>query len=870
MKKLLAVDGNSIINRAFYGIRPLSTRDGRPTNAIYGTVNIINRQLTALSPDYVAVCFDVHAPTFRHELYPAYKAGRRPTPPDLLSQFDACKAVLRAMGLNVLEMAGYEADDLQGTLARMAGRAGADAYILSGDRDLLQLIDPQTTVLLAGNSDTVPFDAEAFQAKYGIPVERFIDLKALMGDSSDNIPGIPGVGEKTAVKLLTDYGTLDEVLSHGDDPALSPALRKKIAEGRDSALLSRTLSTIDTDVPLGITLDAVVRREVDNDALYRLFLDLEFTAFIRQFKLEAPKTPAKPKKDAAAGAIPGGAVPDLFDLAGGETANGAAAENEDAPVYTAVSAADAVKRLGKRFSAEWREDGIALSSGDENLFVKAEEIASLAPLFADEGREIVCFDAKKLMHRLSDAGVGFAPIPLDLLLYAYLLRPGEGQSSVRGLALTLLGKSAPDDAPTARLALELEPILREKVRESGEEKLLDEVELPLIPVLFSMERTGFGIDRAGMVALGETLDAEAKAKAEKICELAGHPFNILSPKQLGTVLFEELGLKGGKKTKTGYSTGADVLEGLRYAHPIVGEILAYRQLTKLHSTYAVGLLAAADGNDRIHTDFKQAQTATGRLSSAEPNLQNIPVRTELGRLFRRLFVAPKGRVLVDADYSQIELRLLAHVSGDETMLSAFHSGADVHTSTAASVFHVPEELVTPEMRKRAKAVNFGIMYGIGPFSLSQDLGIPMREAKEYIESYKAHFPKIGEYLEKTIADATETGYTETIFRRRRYIPELRSPNKMTQAFGRRIAMNAPIQGSSADIMKIAMIRVYDRLKRELPSARLVMQVHDELIVECDTSDMLLVSTILKDEMQGAANLSLPLTVDVEAGASWDG
>lgn len=864
MKKLLVVDGNSIINRAFYGVRPLSTRDGRPTNAIYGTVNIINRQLTALSPDYAAVCFDVHAPTFRHELYPEYKAGRRPTPPDLLAQFDLCKAVLRAMGLHVLEKPGYEADDLQGTLARMAGRAGVDAYILSGDRDLLQLIDPQTTVLLAGNSDTVPFDAEAFQAKYGIPVERFIDLKAMMGDSSDNIPGIPGVGEKTAVKLLCDYGTLDEVLTHGDDPALSPALRKKIAEGRDSALLSRTLATIDTDVPIGITLDAVERREIDNDALYRLFLDLEFTAFIRQFKLEAPKTPAKPKKE-----IPTGTIPDLFDLAGGQT-EAAEDESEDAPVYSPVSAADAVKRLGKRFAVEGREDGLALSSGDENLLVKAEEIASLSPLFADEGREIVCFDAKKLMHRLSDAGVGFAPIPLDLLLYAYLLRPGEGQSSVRGLALTLLGKSVPDDAPTAHLALALEPILREKVRESGEEQLLDEVELPLIPVLFSMERTGFGIDRAGMVALGETLDAEAKAKAEKISELAGHPFNILSPKQLGTVLFEELGLKGGKKTKTGYSTGADVLEGLRYAHPIVGEILAYRQLTKLHSTYAVGLLAAADENDRIHTDFKQAQTATGRLSSAEPNLQNIPVRTELGRLFRRLFVAPKGRVLVDADYSQIELRLLAHVSGDETMLAAFHSGADVHTSTAASVFHVPEELVTPEMRKRAKAVNFGIMYGIGPFSLSQDLGIPMREAKEYIETYKAHFPRIGEYLEKTIADATETGYTETIFRRRRYIPELRSPNKMTQAFGRRIAMNAPIQGSSADIMKIAMIRVFDRLKREIPSARLVMQVHDELIVECDQSDMLLVSTILRDEMQGAANLSLPLTVDVEAGKSWDG
>ena len=864
MKKLLVVDGNSIVNRAFYGVRPLSTRDGRPTNAIYGTVNIINRQLTALSPDYAAVAFDVHAPTFRHKLYPEYKAGRRPTPPDLLAQFDGCKAVLRAMGLHVLELPGYEADDIQGTLARMAADEGMYAYILSGDRDLLQLIDRHTTVLLAGNSDTTPFDADAFREKYGIPVERFIDLKAMMGDSSDNIPGIPGIGEKTAVKLLTDYGSLDEVLLHGDDPALSPALRKKIAEGRESALLSRTLATIDTAVPLGLSLGDVERKEIDNDALYSLFLDLEFTAFIRQFRLEPPKAPKKPKE------LPGGAIPDLFDLSGGVTAPDDAADESDAPIYTAVSADEAVARLGKRFAVEWTGDGLALSSENENLLVKPDGIPDLAPLFSDAGREIVCFDAKKLMHRLDGCGVPFAPVPLDLSLYAYLLRPGEGQSSARGLALTLLGKTVPDEAPAAHLLLALEPALRERVRETGEEELLDGMELPLIPVLFAMEKTGFGIDRAGMIALGETLDAEAKAKAEKIAELAGHPFNILSPKQLGAVLFDELGLKGGKKTKTGYSTGADVLEGLRYAHPIVGEILAYRQLTKLHSTYAVGLLAAADENDRIHTDFKQAQTATGRLSSAEPNLQNIPVRTELGRLFRRLFVARKGRVLVDADYSQIELRLLAHVSGDETMLAAFHNGADVHTSTAASVFHVPEDLVTPEMRKRAKAVNFGIMYGIGPFSLSQDLGIPMREAKEYIEAYKAHFPKIGEYLEKTIADATETGYTETIFRRRRYIPELRSPNKMTQAFGRRIAMNAPIQGSSADIMKIAMIRVFNRLKRELPTAELVMQVHDELIVECDTSDMLLVSQILKDEMQGAASLSLPLTVDVSAGQSWDG
>ncbi len=845
MKRLLVVDGNSIINRAYYGVRPLSTSKGEPTGAVFGAVHILRRQLVSLSPDYAAVAFDLHAPTFRHELYPDYKAGRRPTPPDLIAQFDPCKECFEAMGLHLLSLAGYEADDILGTLARLGDECGeVETYVLSGDRDLLQLISPSTTVLLAGNAETAPYDERAFRARFGIGVEQYLDLKALMGDSSDNIPGVPGIGEKGAVKLLTEYQDLDGVFAHKGE--LSPSLARKLTEGEALGRLSRRLAEIERHVPLNLTLEDLVYAGPDRDRLYRAFARYELSALIRQFDLRAPKdgSPASAPSEQAAASV------------------------SLTPPQTAT-AEEIVSLSPQRFAVSLTEGGALVSVGTRTLRYEGE-LSALAPLFADPSREMICYDGKSLLHALYDAGIENPPLPRDLLLYAYLLRAGDGAPDAPEILIrNHLGIELPEGIPAVSAFSLLESVLLREVDAIGSRELLLEIELPLVSVLTKMERTGFGVDLKGLSLLGSELGGRAAEIEQKIYDLAGHPFSILSPKQLGEVLFVELGLPGGKKTKSGYSTAADVLEGLRAAHPIVPLVLSYRQLTKLRSTYAVALAEAADERGRIHTDFRQALTATGRLSSSEPNLQNIPVRTELGRLFRALFVADDGKVLVDADYSQIELRLLAHVSGDEAMLAAFASGVDIHTMTAASVFRLPYEMVSPELRAAAKAVNFGIMYGIGPHSLSLDLGISYAEAKRYIEDYMASYPKIAAYLDRVTREAAENGYTTTVFGRRRRIPELASQNKMTQSFGRRIAMNSPIQGTSADIMKRAMIRIDERLSVEAPSARLVMQVHDELIVEADGRDAALVSRILVEEMQGAAALSLPLLVEVGVGRTWD-
>ena len=847
MKRLFIVDGNSIVNRAFYGVRPLSTSKGEPTGAIFGAVHMLRRQLLALEPDYAAVAFDLHAPTFRHKFYPEYKAGRRPTPPDLLAQFDGCKECFAAMGLHLLSLEGYEADDILGTLSRLGDESGEiETYVFSGDRDLLQLISKTTTVLLAGNGDTLPYDAEAFTARFGISVGQYLDLKALMGDSSDNIPGVPGIGEKGAVKLLTSYGDLDGVFAHRDE--LSPALAKKLREGEESGRLSRRLVEIERRVPLELTLEDLAYRGPDEAALYRAFAKFELSALIREFGLKPPSTPSIPSAEstdeATDQAFP---LPSLEEIS-----------------LDALSALDL-----SRIALSMTDEGLLLSNGERTLLYRGE-LSSIAPLFAGEDKYLICYDGKPLLHALYAAGVENPPVLHDLMLYSYLLRAGDGApDSPQNLLRNYLGASADPSHPEIGAYPALEGKLLAELDATGQRSLLLDVELPLIPVLTRIERAGFGVDLEGLRLLGRELGDRAAEIEQKIYDLAGHPFSILSPKQLGEVLFTELALPGGKKTKNGYSTAADVLDGLRGAHPIVPLVLSYRQLTKLRSTYAVALVEAADDEGRIHTDFRQALTATGRLSSSEPNLQNIPVRTELGRLFRRLFVAGEGRVLVDADYSQIELRLLAHISGDEAMLGAFSSGVDIHTMTAASVFRLPYEMVTPELRAAAKAVNFGIMYGIGPHSLSIDLGIPHAEAKRYIDDYKASYPKIAAYLDAVIDEASRLGYTTTLFGRRRRIPELASTNKMTQAFGRRIAMNSPIQGSSADVMKRAMIAVDRRLAREFPSAHLVMQVHDELIVEANEGDAEAVARILREEMEGAAALSLPLTVEAAYGKSWD-
>ena len=840
MKKILVIDGNSIINRAFYGIRPLTTKSGKHTNAIYGMINIISRQMKALNPDYAAVTFDLKAPTFRHKMYDHYKEGRHPTPPELLSQFADAKECLALMGLKVLELEGYEADDIQGTVAHMAHTADepTESYILSGDRDLLQLIDDKTTVLLAGNSDTTAMHEAEFTEKYGVRPDQFVDMKALMGDSSDNIPGVAGVGEKTAANLIKTFGSLDGIYENIEDKQISKGVREKLIRDKDNAYLSQKLARILTDAPIGKTLEDLAFVGPDKAGLYAKFTELELISFISKFGLDKPD----------------------------ETA---AVESEDVKyTFTEADADGIIKNAGERFAIEVKDGKLYLCNKMEQNLVFSGDFSVLSPLFAD--KEIVCYDAKALIHLFEKVGVKASEKTrfLDLMMYGYLLNPGGGASGIESLASMFLGKAVGKDEPCPAAMLALESVMRKRIEDDGMADILDTLELPLVPILADMESAGFKIDRQGMLEYADALATLADGLKQSIYMQAGGEFNINSPKQLGEVLFVRLGLPCFKKTKSGFSTDAETLEELRSHSPIIDDILEYRQVTKLIGTYAAALPEVADECDRIHTEFKQALTATGRLSSADPNLQNIPIRTKMGRQMRRYFIAREGYSLVDADYSQIELRLLAHISDDYTMCEAFRSGDDIHTKTASAVFGVPEESVSEEMRKRAKAVNFGIIYGISGFSLSKDIGTTPTQATKYIKSYLMNYPSIDAYLENVVKDAAANGYTTTPMGRRRYIPELTSTNGNMRAFGKRIAMNAPIQGAAADIMKLAMIRVYNALKDELPDAKLVMQVHDELIVEVRDEDVEKCKEIVKREMENVAELSVPLTVDVTSGKSW--
>ena len=840
MKKILVIDGNSIINRAFYGIRPLTTKSGKHTNAIYGMINIISRQMKALNPDYAAVTFDLKAPTFRHKMYDHYKEGRHPTPPELLSQFADAKECLALMGLKVLELEGYEADDIQGTVARMAHTADepTESYILSGDRDLLQLIDDKTTVLLAGNSDTTAMHEAEFTEKYGVRPNQFVDMKALMGDSSDNIPGVAGVGEKTAANLIKTFGSLNGIYENIDDKQISKGVREKLIRDKDNAYLSQTLARILTDAPIEKTLEDLAFTGPDKAGLYAKFTELELISFIAKFGLDKPD-------------------------------EAAAEESEDVKyTFTEADADSIIKNAGERFAIEVKDGKLYLCNKMEQNLVFSGDFSVLSHLFED--KEIVCYDAKTLIHLFEKVGVKASVKTrfLDLMMYGYLLNPGGGASGIESLDSMFLGKTVGKDEPCPAAMLALESVMRKRIEDDGMADILDTLELPLAPILADMESTGFKIDRQGMLEYADALTTLADGLKQSIYMQAGGEFNINSPKQLGEVLFVRLGLPCFKKTKSGFSTDAETLEELRSHSPIIDDILEYRQVTKLIGTYAAALPEVADECDRIHTEFKQALTATGRLSSADPNLQNIPIRTKMGRQMRRYFIAREGYSLVDADYSQIELRLLAHISDDYTMCEAFRSGDDIHTKTASAVFGVPEESVSEEMRKRAKAVNFGIIYGISGFSLSKDIGTTPTQATKYIKSYLMNYPSIDAYLENVVKDAAENGYTTTPMGRRRYIPELSSTNGNMRAFGKRIAMNAPIQGAAADIMKLAMIRVYNALKDELPDAKLVMQVHDELIVEVRDEDVEKCKEIVKREMENVAQLSVPLTVDVTSGKSW--
>ena len=846
MKKILVVDGNSIINRAYYGMRPLTTKSGKTTHAVYGLINIISRQLNALKPDYAAVAFDLKAPTFRHKMYPEYKAGRSPTPEDLLSQFPDAKECITLMGMTVMEIPGYEADDIQGTIASLAkDDKELSAYILTGDRDLLQLIDERISVLLCTNNDTKLMDETAFRGEYEICPKCFVDMKALMGDSSDNIPGVAGIGKKGAQTLIKNFETLEGIYENIDDPRITKGLREKLTLGKDSAYLSRDLARIKTDTPLGKTLEDIAYRGPDKAGLYRKFSELELNSLIDKFGL----------RDAAIRTVSEELTKDEKPAV------------EAAIEYANIDAKDLLKIDEKRISAAFL-NGIVYISCKNGDFMYSGELSEILDFFKE--KELICHDGKALYHALASSGFDLSETAfLDLGVYAYVLNPGTGHSTPDMLLTMFTGKSQDASAPLVKYYSEIEREMLEKVKADGLHDLLFNIEIPLIPVLAKMEMRGFKIAPDRMLEFASALDALAEELTARIYMQAGREFNINSPKQLGEVLFEEMGLKcSKKKTKTGYSTDAETLEEMRLDNPIVEDILEYRQVTKLKGTYAGALPKLADTDNRIHTDFKQTLTATGRLSSAEPNLQNIPIRTKMGREMRRYFIAEEGYSLVDADYSQIELRLLAHISDDYNMIEAFLSGDDIHTKTAAAVFGVPEESVNSEMRKRAKAVNFGIVYGIGGFSLAKDIGTSVKEASDYIKRYMMNYPSIDRYLTEVVERAKNDGYTTTLFGRRRYIPELNMQNGNMRAFGKRVAMNAPIQGTAADIMKLAMIRVEERLTRDCPNARLVMQVHDELVVECPDEDVSLVRAILKEEMEGVANLSIPLTVEVTSGKNW--
>lgn len=852
MEKLLVIDGNSILNRAFYGVKLLSNKNGLYTNAIFGMINIINKQLETVKPDYAAVAFDLKAPTFRHKMFDAYKAGRHAMPDELRDQFPYAKRVLHEMGFAVLEKEGYEADDILGTLAKRAEERDIEAFVLTGDRDSLQLITDKTTVLLATNKDTLVMDKSAFFEKYGVDASQFVDVKALMGDSSDNIPGVAGVGEKTALKLISDFGSLDSIYANIPSDKIGKSVNIKLADNKDKAYLSKTLAQICTDVPLDKTIDDI-KFEGFRDGAYDLFTELEFSGFIKKFGLKRPHNTT----DSSPVVNEGEQLGFFTEIA----------ETEVKKDERTVSLNDLLLLDKAAPIALHIENGKIYLATENELLVFEGSPESAREFLCDNERKFIMHDCKSAYHSLSD--VGFANCYFDIMLAAYVLNAGEGAFDLERLSMANLSLVLDETTKKASVIYEIYRILKQKIEDNGFEKLFYEIEMPLANVLFEMEREGFKIDREGLYNYGLRLDENINELAERIYGYAGREFNINSPKQLGEILFETLMLPHGKKTKTGYSTNAEVLDKLRAYHPIIQDILDYRQVVKLKGTYVDGFIKLLTEDNKIHTTFKQTGTATGRLSSAEPNLQNIPIRTTLGRGLRHYFV-PKNEdyLLIDADYSQIELRLLAAISGDENMIGAFLSGVDIHTSTAAKVFRVPENMVTGELRKRAKAVNFGIVYGIGEFSLSDDLHISMKEAKEYIESYKASYPLVDKYLRDIVEEGYAHGFVSTLYGRRRYIPELSGQNKMLKKFGERVAMNSPIQGTAADIIKVAMINVNRRLKEEGIDARLILQVHDELLVEAHKNCAALAAKILREEMENAILLPVPLSVELTTGETW--
>ena len=837
--KLLILDGNSVINRAFFGVRPLTTRDGLYTHAIYGFLNILERMEKEEQPEAVCVAFDLHGPTFRHLRYDGYKATRKGMPEELAMQMPIMKDVLRAMNIPIYECQGWEADDVIGTVGKICSDQDWECVIVTGDRDSLQLIDENVHVKLViskpGQTSATLYDEARFREEYGFEPKKLIDLKALMGDSSDNIPGVAGVGPKTAGELLQKFGSLDGVYENLQDASIRPKLREKLENGKESAYLSYELATIRPEAPIDFTPRDAIVQPYNRPELYKLFQKLEFVRLIDKYGLRGAEAETPVPDEAAPEALPRvEAVP------------------QDQEEYALYLAPDGSLGLACR-------EGVCAMTPME---------AGMGLAFA--GKKMILHDSKSVMHRLDEMGIPFGECVFDTALAAYDLNPSQSDYPVSKLATTFLGSTVEDGdaAACAEAVWNLKEILKKQLRENGMEQLYDEIELPLCRVLYRMEKRGVAIDREQLVQFGKMLSERIQDCETLIYSYSGEPFNINSTKQLGELLFEKLGLPPVKKTKTGYSTNAEVLEKLKGYHPIIPAIMDYRMLTKLKSTYADGLIKEIGEDGRIHTTFQNLVTATGRLSSTEPNLQNIPVRTDLGAEIRKMFVPKEGSVLVDADYSQIELRVLAHIAGDEAMQRSFCEGQDIHTATAAQVFGVSPEQVTPLQRRHAKAVNFGIVYGISEFSLAEDIGVSRYEAKRYIENYLANYRGVRDYMKRVVADARENGYTQTLYGRKRYIPELKSSNFNIRQGAERIALNSPIQGTAADLIKLAMIRVEEALTRQFPEAELLLQVHDELIVECPEGIAPQVAELVSREMQNVAHLNVPLTAEAKFGKSW--
>ena len=877
--KLMVIDGNSIINRAFYGVRPLTTREGLHTNAVYGFVTTLQKLLDEEAPEALCVTFDRREPTFRHLSYEGYKAQRKGMPEELAQQLPVLKEVLDAMDIPRYELAGYEADDLIGTISRKCEAAGWACVVVTGDKDSLQLITDKTKVKLVstrmGQTTTKDMTEAAFREAYGFDPIHIIDLKALMGDASDNIPGVPGVGEKTALDLVRRYQSVEALYAALPGIDAKPGVIKKLQAGEESARMSYRLATIVTNAPLDFDPEANRRRPAKPE-LRDIFLRLEFAKLIEKMGLDSREAPPPEAEEAVVGTCESEVV---TDWARAEALLGLFRQRDHVACLVLPDL--------RGVCVEWG-DG---NEGRAAVFLptRLENYNGFLRAFFAPGIKKVSYEVKDLTRSLLAEGLPAEDIVFDVALAGYLLDATAGRYDLERLAMSWFHAAVPKAgaylAPEAFTALgesaealgalmshtalidALYGEMGPKLEERQVEALYFDVEHPLCRVLAEMELAGFLVDAGALQAFGQALDKAIAQLEERICSYAG-PFNINSPKQLGEVLFERLGLPSYKKTKTGYSTSAEVLEKLRGAHPIVGEVLEYRQYAKLKSTYVDGLLKVISPDGRVRTSFQMTVTATGRLSSTEPNLQNIPTRTELGSELRRMFVAGPGQILVDADYSQIELRLLAHISGDQAMVDAFRSGEDFHTVTAAHVFSVPVEEVTPAMRRAAKAVNFGIVYGISPFSLSQDLGVTVAEAKAYMDAYFHRFPGVKSYMDQVVERARADGYVETPMHRRRALPEIKSSNRNMRAFGERVALNMPIQGAAADIIKLAMVRVHRQLKEADLAARLIMQVHDELIVECPETEADQVKTILVREMEGAYPLSVPLIAEAHSGKSW--